>query len=187
MDQLPWRRYRARQIGQQCVSAFESGRGWRQKLFDGVDASHRLRPFARWQARANLSSSQGAFRNLSDVAFGDGELRFLTTNEDMLHLRVVVKRGRELSWVESLVPDPETRRSLAIVHDPSGKTKEVADIIRIEVQLPEAVVASGVQPAGRGIEAAHERNRAYLLLPVEVLLEPGEDLVWDIGAFEFVD
>ena len=135
----------------------------------------------QWQARASLNSSQGAFRSLSDVAFGDGEVRFLTTNEDMPHLRVVIKRARELAWVQSLVPDQATRRSLAIVHDPSGKTTEIADTIRIEVQLPDAVVASGVQPLGRGIEASHERNRAYLLLPVEGLLEPGEDLVWDIS------
>ena len=135
----------------------------------------------QWQARATLSSSQGTFRSLSDVAFGDGEVRFLVTNEEMPQLRVVLKRGRELAWVQSLVPDQEMRRQLAVVHDPTGKTKEVADTIRIDVELPDAVVASGVQPAGRGIEASHERKRAYLLLPVEGLLEPGEDLIWVVS------
>lgn len=136
----------------------------------------------QWQARANLSSSQGTFRSLADLAFGDAELRFVTTqDQDLPHLRVVLQRKRELLWVQSLVPDAETRRALARVHDPSGKTKEIATAIRIEIEFPDTVVASGVQPAGRGIEATHERTRAYLILPVASMLEPADDLVWDIS------
>ena len=137
----------------------------------------------QWQDRVNLSSSQGDFRSLSDVVFGDGELRFRSSDTaEMPHLRVTIRRGPDLSWGQGLVPtDAETRRKLARVHDPSGKTKEVANTIRIEVQFPEAVVSSGVKPAGRGIEANHERNRAYLLLRVDGLLQAGEVLVWDVS------
>ena len=137
----------------------------------------------QWRDRVNLSSSQGSFQDLSKVDFGNGEVRFaVSENKDMPYLRVTIQRGPELSWVQSLVPiDGEIRRKLARVHDPSGKTKEVADTIHIEVQLPDAVVSSGITPAGRGIEASHERNRAYVLLPVKGLLQPGDELVWDIS------
>jgi hypothetical protein len=137
----------------------------------------------QWQTRANLMSSQGTFRSLADLAFGDGELRFLSRKDevDLPHLRLILRRGPELSWVQALVPDQETRRTLAKVHDPTGKTREIADTIRIEVQVPDAVVSSGVQPAGRGIEATHERNRAYLILPVQTITERGDDLVWDVS------
>src|SRR5262245_51871873 len=42
----------------------------------------------QWQARANLMASQGTFRNIGDLSFGDGEVRFVTTNNEMPHLRV---------------------------------------------------------------------------------------------------
>ncbi len=135
----------------------------------------------QWQMRANLTSSQGTFRSVADLALGDREVRFVTTNEEMPHLRVILKRDRDLAWVQSLVPDQETRRALAKVHDPNSKAKEIADAIRIEVQFPDTVIASGVEPAGRGIEATHERNRAYLILPVSSLLQPGDDLIWDVS------
>ena len=99
----------------------------------------------------------------------------------MPHLRVFVKRHPDLAWVQSLVPDQATRRDLARVHDPTGKTREIGDAIRLEVQVPDTVVSTGVQPAGRGIDTQHERNVAYLVLPVQNLLEKGDELVWDVS------
>lgn len=138
----------------------------------------------QWQVRANLTSSQGTFRNLTDLVLGaadEREVRFLMTNEEMPHLRVVLKRAANLAWVQSLVPDEPTRRALAAVQDPNNKSKEIASTIRLEVQFPETVVSSGVEPAGRGIEATHERNRAYLIMPVRNLLQPGDDMIWDVS------
>ena len=137
----------------------------------------------QWQARAFLVSSQGAFRQVGEVSFGKDELRFKmeTKEDDMPHLRVRLKRQPGLSWVESLVPEQAVRRDLARVHDPTGKTHEIGDAIRLEVQCPDTVVSTGVQPAGRGIDAQHERNVAYLVLPVQNLLEKGDDLVWDVS------
>jgi hypothetical protein len=79
------------------------------------------------------------------------------------------------------VPDEPTRRALAAVQDPNNQSKEIAATIRLEVQFPDTVVSSGVEPAGRGIEATHERNRAHLILPVRNLLQPGSDLIWDVS------
>jgi hypothetical protein len=137
----------------------------------------------QWQARAFLVSSQGAFHQVGEVSFGKDELRFKmeTKEDDMPHLRVRLKRQPGLSWVESLVPEQAVRRDLARVHDPTGKTREIGDAIRLEVQCPDTVVSTGVQPAGRGIDAQHERNVAYLVLPVQNLLEKGDELVWDVS------
>jgi hypothetical protein len=140
----------------------------------------------QWQARAFLVSSQGAFHQVDDVAFGKDkdELRFKwgSKADDMPHLRVFVKRSPDLTWVQSLVPgDQAIRRDLARVHDPTGKTREIGEAIRLEVQVPDTVVSTGVQPAGRGIDTQHERNVAYLVLPVQNLLEKGDELVWDVS------
>jgi hypothetical protein len=134
-----------------------------------------------WQVRANLVSSQGTFASLASVELGDREVRFLQSNEDMPRLRVVLQRKKDLAWVKTLVPDEATRKSLAKVHDPNSNRKEIADAIRFEVKLPEQVIASGVMPLGRGVEASHERNRAYLVLPVAAMLVEDEDLVWDVS------
>ena len=137
----------------------------------------------QWQERAFLVSSQGTFHQVDDIAFGGDELRFKSGSktDDMPHLRVTVKRRPDLTWVQSLVPDQQRRRDLARVHDPTGKTREIGDAIRLEVMVPDTVVSTGVQPAGRGIDAQHERNVAYLVLPVQNLLEKGDDLVWDVS------
>lgn len=135
---------------------------------------------ADWKTRAALVSSQGTFRRLSELAFGDGEVRFLSTDEDLPRLRVILRRGPQLAWVAGLTPGEKDRQDLAKVHDPSGKTREIGDVIRLEVQLPDTVISSGVAPSTRGVEADHERNRAHLLLPVDQLLSRGDDLVWDV-------
>lgn len=135
----------------------------------------------QWQMRANLASSQGAFSSLGQLEFGEDEVRFVASNDELPRLRVVLKRKKDLAWVSTLVPDEATRKTLAKVHDPRSKQKEIADSIRLEVEFPDQVVSSGVAPAGRGIEAQHERNRAYLILPVASLLADDEDLVWDVS------
>lgn len=134
-----------------------------------------------WQARANLVSSQGSFQSLAAVELGDREVRFAPSNDGEPRLRIFLARNKDLAWVKALVPDEATRKSLAKVHDPNSKQKEIADAIRFEIRLPDQVVSSGVAPTGRGIEAAHEQNRAYLVLPVAAMLAEGDELIWDIS------
>jgi hypothetical protein len=134
-----------------------------------------------WQARASLVSSQGSFQNLGSVELGEREVRFAPSNEDQPRLRVFLARNKDLAWVKALTPDETTRKSLAKVHDPNSKQKEIADTIRFEIRLPDQVISSGIAPTGRGIEAAHEQNRAYLVLPVATMLTEGDDLIWDIS------
>ncbi|MEI6130840.1 MAG: hypothetical protein WCR59_12295 [Planctomycetota bacterium] len=135
----------------------------------------------RWQLRASLISSQGTFEKVDGLTFGNGELRFVLTQEEAPHLRVILQRHPELAWVKTLVPDPATRRSLVRVHDPKGKQLEIGDIIRLEIELPGDVTAAGCYPAARNVEALRERNTAQLILPVTALLESGDDLIWDIS------
>ena len=73
-----------------------------------------------------------------------------------------------------------------IVSAMAGETNKLVSWARELSPLHDAreydtVVASGVEPAGRGIEATHERNRAHLILPVRNLLQPGSDLIWDVS------
>jgi len=136
---------------------------------------------ATWTRRAAIQASQGTFRRLDDLKFGDGGLRFAANlGGDQPSVRVYLERGADIAWVTSLVQDRATRRKLAKVYDPTGRTREVGDVIRLELELPGEVIASSVLPTARGVEADRERKRAYLLLPARTMLEAGDDMIWDI-------
>ena len=135
-----------------------------------------------WTGRAALVSRQGTFTRLGDVALAGTGVRFSTpATDDRPSLRVYVQRGPGAEWVRSLVPEETARRAMARIYDPTGKTTDIGDTIRLEIAVPSDVVTSGVLPAGRGLEAAREGRRAYLLIPVRTALETGEELVWDIS------
>lgn len=137
---------------------------------------------ANWTARASLQCAQGTFQQLGDLKIGDGGLRFSPRlGDDQPHLRVYVQRGPAVEWVKALVPDLKARQDMAKVYDPTGRTDEIGQAIRLEINVPGEVVTSDVNPTGRGVEAAHERKRAYLVLPVKAVLEAGEELLWDIS------
>lgn len=135
-----------------------------------------------WSARASIQSAQGKFQQLNDLKIGAGGLRFSARlGDDQPHLRVYVQRGPTAEWVKALVPEAATRRAMAKVYDPTGRTEEIGDAVRIEIVAPSEVVASDVNPGGRGVEAAHERKRAYLIVPVKTAVEAGDELVWDVS------
>jgi len=89
-------------------------------------------------------------------------------------------RGNDATWLTALVPDGATRAKMAKVYDPTGHTREVGDVIRLEIELPGEAVASSVFPNARGVEAGRERRRAYVLLPARTMGEAGEEMVWDV-------
>lgn len=148
----------------------------------GEAASEGRSSGVQWASRAAVVSRQGRFTRIQDVTLGGTGLRFSAVgSEDRPSLRIYVQRAPDAEWVRSLVPDEATRRSLARVYDPTGKTSEIGDTIRLEITLPSDVVTSGVLPGGRGVEAAREGRRAYLLIPVRTALMAEEELVWDIS------
>lgn len=135
-----------------------------------------------WQSRAGIACAQGSFRDIKTLKLGDGGIVFDADLADARqNMRVKVQRGPDAAWVKALVPDLESRRKMAKVYDPTGRTHEIGDTLRLEVSVPGEVFASGVRPAGRGVEAAQEGKRAYLLIPVRTALEAGEALEWSFS------
>ncbi|HZN41280.1 MAG TPA: hypothetical protein VFD82_20910 [Planctomycetota bacterium] len=135
-----------------------------------------------WKGRAGLVCAQGSFQQLRDLKLGGGSLHFVADLEGVnTSLRVFVKRDPNAQWVRDLVPEQTQRQAMARVYDPTGRTKEIGDVVRLEISVPGKVISSGVEPSGRGIESAHESKRAYLLIPVRAALEKGNDLVWSVS------
>lgn len=132
-----------------------------------------------WNQRAALVHSQGAAAKLADVRFGDDALQFVP-RMDANKLTVRIARSATAGWVAALAPDKRTRGELAGVYDPSRKTTEVGDTLRLEFELPGAAVSSSVLPSARGVEAGRDGKRAWLSIPVETAREAGETLTWDV-------
>ncbi|MBL8732780.1 MAG: hypothetical protein JNN13_10465 [Planctomycetes bacterium] len=138
-------------------------------------------PAVTWSGRAALLCSQGKLASIQDLKFRDDSLKVTgRAGADFPGLRVRVQRGPNAGWVKALVPDQATRRALAGIYDPSGRTKEVGDVLRLEITAPRNIVGSSVEPGGRGITADRDGKRAFLLVPAQTALEAGEDLTWDI-------
>ena len=73
------------------------------------------------------------------------------------------------------------RQLLSKAYDPTGRTKEIGDVLRLEIAAPGNVITSGVLPTGRGVAADRDGNKATLLLPVRTARQEGEAFVWDIS------
>lgn len=135
-----------------------------------------------WKIRAGLISSQGTFDQIGGVTLGDGDVTFSPQlDNDRPGLRVTLKRGPECNWVKQLVPGLEQRKQFAGAYDPTGRTREIGDVLRLEVQAPNQVITSGVLPTGRGVSVDRDGKKAILLLPVRTAMEKGDVFVWDIS------
>lgn len=132
-----------------------------------------------WGLRGALVHTQGTVGKLADLRFGDDALQF-TPRMDANKLTVRIQRGATAGWVAALAPDKRTREQLAAVVDPTRKTNEVGDVLRLEIELPTAAVGSSVLPSARGVEVGRDGRRAWLSIPVETAREPGEALTWDV-------
>jgi hypothetical protein len=151
------------------------------QLEDPIDAETRAKGVT-WEVRAGLVSSQGSFDQIASLQLGDGEVTFSPQlNGDRPGLRVTVQRGKNCKWVSALVPDQAARELMAKAYDPTGRTKEIGDVLRLEIAAPGNVITSGVLPTGRGVAADRDGNKATLLLPVRTARQEGEAFVWDIS------
>jgi len=137
---------------------------------------------AKWNLRASLVASQGTFEKVADLKIGDGGITFTPDlTGERPGLRVRLQRGPETPWIQALTPDAEARQKMAKACDPTGRTREIADVLRIEVDAPGSIITSGVLPTGRGVAADRDGERAVLLLPVRTALEAGDEFVWEIS------
>ncbi|HEB54536.1 MAG TPA: hypothetical protein ENI87_14890 [bacterium] len=149
---------------------------------DSATAAETRTHGADWTVRGALVSSQGTFSRIAQVTLGDGEVTFAPQLDgDRPGLRVTLTRGPDAKWIAALTPPRQQRRRLAGAYDPTGRTREIGDVLRLEIAAPGRVITSGVLPTGRGVEANRDGDKATLLLPVATAREEGDAFVWDIS------
>jgi hypothetical protein len=134
-----------------------------------------------WQSRVQVVCSAGHFGALSAVKLADIGLSSGDGGEGLAFLRVSLPRGPDARWHKLCVPlSAEERTNAAAALDPSGKTKNVGSTVKIEIELPSAVVGNGLSGRASGIKVKAENTTATLIVPIDVAQSSGDPLVWHL-------
>jgi hypothetical protein len=148
-----------------------AGDGPVQKLSEG----------ATWGSRVEMVCATGTFVDLSklriaDIAFGSGE-----GAQGIGFARVVLPRGPDVRWPKTFVPlTDDERKSVSGAIDPTGKSEAVGATLKIEIELPSAVVGNGVVGKTRGTKVSAEGSLATLIVPLDTMLTPGDPITWHL-------
>ena len=134
---------------------------------------------ADWGSRVEMICATGTFADVNklkicDIAFAAGN-----GGEGIGYLQVTIPRGPDVRWPRAFVPlDDAERKSVAGALDPSGKADAVGTTIKLEVELPSAVVGNGFVGKARGTKTTMEAGIATIVIPLDVMTTPGDPLVW---------
>ena len=136
-----------------------------------------------WIDRANVITASGSFKDLSEVQVG--EIRFHYQHDGELNvLEVNLPRGEDVAWVRAFVPavldDPARRSSMSRSLDPEGQAKRLGTTVKLVLELPADIVASGINPRARRLKQETDHGHAELIVPVEVALGEGPPIRWHL-------
>jgi hypothetical protein len=135
----------------------------------------------QWESRAQIVCSAGHFAALSQLKIADIAISSGDGGEGFAFVRLSLPRGENAQWHKLFVPmSVEERQHAAAALDPSGKTKNVAATIKLEIELPSAVVGNGLFGRARGMKLKAEGPTATLIVPVEIASTAGDPIVWHL-------
>ena len=136
---------------------------------------------AVWGSRVEMLCATGTFVDVSklrvaDITFGAG-----SGGQGIGFAQVTIPRGPDVRWPRAFVPlSSDERKSAAGALDPTGKSDAVGATLKIEVELPSAVVGNGVLGKPRGTKASAEGAVATLVVPIDTMSTPGDPVVWHL-------
>jgi hypothetical protein len=136
---------------------------------------------ATWGTRAEMACATGTFVDISklrivDIAFGAGE-----GGQGIGFAKVVLPRGPDVRWPKNFVPMAEDeRKGVAAALDPSGKSESVGTTLKLEIELPSAVIGNGVVGKTRGTKVTADGSVATLVVPLDAMTTPGDPITWHL-------
>ena len=121
-----------------------------------------------WGNRVAVTCATGTFTAIENLRIADIEFGAGGADQALGFARVVVPRGEAARWVKAFVPlDANQRKEAAGALDPSGRTIEVGATIKIELELPAAVIGNGLTGKTRGTKVSSEGAIATLVVPLD--------------------
>jgi len=136
---------------------------------------------ANWESRAQIVCAAGRFAAISQLKIADIAISSGDGGEGFAFVRISLPRGEDAQWHKLLVPlSVQERQSAAAALDPSGKTKNIASTIKLEIELPSTVVGNGLFGRARGMKLKAEGATATLIVPVDIASTAGDPIVWHV-------
>ena len=145
-----------------------------------------------WQQRMNLVCASGRFSDIGQLHVEDITFSGGATSKGAGYVQVSLPRGPKARW-PGIVADaaPDQLQKAGRFLQPSGELK-LGTALKIEIELPGAVVAQGTKPQLHKVKTAtanlrHEKDRskaknrlATLVVPLELARQGAGDIVWHV-------
>jgi hypothetical protein len=136
---------------------------------------------AEWTERASLTSAKGTFATLGGLEIAG--IRFTTgaTPDGIAYVRATVPTGTQAEWCKVFAPSQEHQRKVSGTLDPTGRVTTAGSVLKLEIEVPGLVAAVGVAPELRGASPDKSKERAWMVLPIQRILESAEkEIVFDV-------
>jgi len=134
-----------------------------------------------WSNRVDIACANGTFTSIESLKIADIEFAAGGADQAIGFARVVIPRGEAVRWPHAFVPlDSAQRKEAASALDPSGRSLEVGATIKIELELPAAVIGNGLTGKTRGTKVSAEGAIATLVVPLDSVAKETEPIVWHL-------
>ena len=139
-------------------------------------------PGAMWSNRVQLTTTIGSFDAIEALAVAGISFQMPPATAKVGYLVVSLPRGPEAAWPEAIAPVSEAQRAdAAAALDETGKLAVLGKKIKIEIDLPGEVSATGAFPYLPKVAPSKKKTIATLAVPVEIGREDGEAITWNIA------
>jgi hypothetical protein len=134
-----------------------------------------------WASRVDVACATGTFASIDALHIADLSFTAGGGDQSIGFARVVLPRGPEARWPKAFVPlDANERKDAALAMDPSGRSQAVGTTIKLEVELPAAVIGNGLTGKTRGTKVSAEGAVATLIVPLDQVASETDPIVWHL-------
>ncbi len=133
----------------------------------------------QWSNRIKITSTIGEFASIADLNVAGITFELPEPTKKLQSMVVTLPRGEDALWAEIIAPATEDERAqAAAAFDEKGRLESLGDNIKIEIELPGEVVATGTMPYVKKVAASYKRNTATLTAAVDQVRTSGEAISW---------
>ncbi|MHC5023850.1 MAG: hypothetical protein ACYTGG_08050 [Planctomycetota bacterium] len=134
---------------------------------------------ATWGQHVSVAASVGRFDDVTALRIADLQFHLEVNTRGMVMLEVIVPLGRDARWIRQLSPLTEAQRTgTARAFDPSGRTRSLGAYVKLEIEVPEDVVASELDTYVQAISPARDDRTATLIVPVDGGADRPDHVSW---------
>ena len=134
-----------------------------------------------WDGTAGVVASVGEFKDLSAVRLADIGFAAGKSDAGLAFVKVTVPRGPQAKWPAMFLgaSDEAVRKAAATLTDAQA-AQNIGRTLKLTLKLPADVVSAGLATPVRGVQPAHQKGEATLVVPLDRGREDGAPIVWHV-------